>query len=95
MTRRLGSARISLADRAVTAVARLARITTAVAHAVAALPSWRLTDLYAALWAYRFAAAHDLIDQAAELGDDDTRVVAARTWPWFGADYVYETEENH
>lgn len=95
MTRRLGFARISLAGRAVAAVTRLARATTAVAHAVAALPSWRPTDLYAAAVTYRFTAAHDLLDQAADAADqdDDTTLVAARTWPWFGADFVYETEE--
>lgn len=88
-----GSIRIRAADRALWLVERAARLARAVIHAIVALPRWRPSDLYAALRGCRWAAAHDLIDQAAALGDDpDARVVAARTWPWWGADVVIKED---
>ena len=90
-----GARRAAVADRAVGLVERLAVAVRAVGGAVIARRRWRLTDLYVAVVAARWAAEHRLLEQAAAALDDgdDVEVVAVRTWPWFGARYVYEENQ--
>lgn len=94
MSFRFGAARASLLDAALTAIRALSTLAVRLISAAAHLPRWRPTDLYAAARGYRFTAMHQLIDQAADsLDDPDAVIVAARTWPWFGADFVYEEND--
>lgn len=90
-----GSRRITLIDQVARAADRIARAGRLVVRLVTAQPGWGVTDLYAAACTARFMAAHELLEQAADLaGDEDSTLVAARTWPWFGADYVYEENQR-
>jgi hypothetical protein len=91
-----GSLRVTLLDRALTAGSRIARIARTAVELAAGQTRWGLTDLYAVVMTARFLASHELIEQTADLVDDDTETVAvaARTWPWLGATYVYEENDQ-
>lgn len=93
---RYGSARLRPLEFALRAVDVAARVVRAVASTVLYLPRLRSTDLYAAAQTARFHAAHGLIDKTADAADDgqDVTVVAARTWPWLGAGYVYQEDDQ-
>ncbi|MEU5902674.1 hypothetical protein [Streptomyces venezuelae] len=90
-----GQARIALADHAVAAVARAARIGRI---AVRLFTRTRLTpaDAYAALATARFMAAHDLIERAEAAcdldNDDDLDLVQVRQPLWFGGTTIVEDE---
>ena len=89
-----GQTRTAWLDRAFRTGSRLAQLARTAVHLAAGQRRWGPTDLYAALMTVRFHASHELIEQSAHLGDDDTTVVAARTWPWLGATYVYEENDQ-
>ncbi|MFD5899795.1 hypothetical protein [Streptomyces sp. NPDC060366] len=88
-----GSARISLVDRAVTAVDRLARVARL---ALRLATHTRLTpsDVYAAIATARFMAAHALVDQAAdeveESDDPDIDLTQIRQPLWLGSTTIFE-----
>lgn len=90
-----GSRRITLIDQVARAADRVARAGRLIVRLVTAQQKWGVTDLYAAACTARFMAAHELIERAADLDDgEDTTLVAARTAPWFGADYIYEETQR-
>ncbi|MCB5910362.1 hypothetical protein [Streptomyces pinistramenti] len=90
-----GQLRITLLDKAVSAAGRCARAGRTVVQ-LATRTRLRPTDVYAALLTARFMAAHELIDQAAELTaeDPEAEVVQIRQPLWFGATTIYD-EETH
>ncbi|MFI6771147.1 hypothetical protein [Streptomyces sp. NPDC050355] len=86
-----GSTRVSLIDKAVHTASYAARVGRLVVR-LATRPRWRLTDLYAAIATARFMAAHELINQAAELtaDDPDADLIQIRQPLWFGAGTIHE-----
>lgn len=88
-----GSARISLVDRAVSAVDRLARVAR-LALRLATRTRLTPTDVYAALATARFMAAHELIEKAADQaeasGDPDVDLVQIRQPVWLGGTTIHK-----
>ncbi|MGY4973473.1 hypothetical protein ACWGCC_30400 [Streptomyces nigrescens] len=90
-----GSTRVALVDRAVHTASYAARAARLFIR-LATRPRWRPTDIYAALAAARFMAAHELInkadDQAAAAGPD-ADLVQINQPLWFGGATIHE--ETH
>jgi hypothetical protein len=80
---------LDFAARLTDGLGRAARIFVTLATRQA---SWAPTDLYAAAATARFVAAHNLIDRAEGLVDDDPDVdlVQVRTPLWFGSTTLHE-----
>ena len=91
-----GSVRTTVLDRAAHTAGRLARTARLFVELAAGQTRWGLTDLYAVAMTARFLASHQLIEQTADLVDDDTETVPviAQTWPWLGSTTVYEENER-
>ncbi|MFH9959715.1 hypothetical protein ACH4OX_36680 [Streptomyces roseolus] len=95
-----GQTRMLLADRAVAAVARLARVA---GLAVRLVTRTRLSpgDVYAAVATAKFMAAHELIERAADAveatGDPEVEVTHISTPLWFGLITLHDEsdEETH
>lgn len=87
-----GSRRMTLIGQAAVAVERVARAARLFFNIATRQASWGATDLYAAACTARFMAAHDLIDRAEGLIDDDpdTDLVQVRTPLWFGSTNLHE-----
>lgn len=87
-----GARRTALIDRVFRFTEGIARTGRLFARLAAGQTDWSPTGLYAAAWTARFMAAHDLIDRAEGLVDDDPDVdlVQVRQPAWFGATNLHE-----
>lgn len=90
-----GSRRFTLIELAAGLAERAVRVTRLFFNIATHQASWGPTDLYAAVMTAKFVAAHDLIDRAEGLVDDDTDVelVQVRQPVWFGSTDLHE-EKN-
>ncbi|WP_327724419.1 hypothetical protein [Streptomyces europaeiscabiei] len=87
-----GSRRMTVIEQLARAATRVARVARVAFNLATHQASWSPTDLYAAAMTARFMAAHDLIDRAEGLVDDDPDVdlVQVRQPAWFGSTNLHE-----
>ncbi len=91
-----GARRVALLDRMTGAAYRTARVGR-LALRLATRTRCGPTDLYAALMAARWAAAHELIERAelATADDPEAELTQIRQPLWFGGLPIYEYEETN
>lgn len=87
-----GSRRMTVIEHLARAVEQASRVVRVAFNLATRQASWSLTDLYAAAMTARFMAAHELIDRAEDLIDDDPDVdlVQVRQPAWFGFTNLHE-----